>query len=161
LDACQQAAECPDAVFKRFVYLSSSHAARTRKSNTEMHITSSSWNEEAIAAVEAFQKETDATSNDGTIYTGRGITVYAAAKALAEKEVFRYLKEEKPTFTINTLVSNFNLGGVVHPHQVQHPGTPVSIIQRLFQGLLAGDASVLDTLIAPRTLRYAHICTEV
>ena len=126
-----------------------------------MTLDAKSWNDEAIAKVQAMSKQSTSTQASESIYAGMGITIYSAAKALSEKEIWNYSKANPERgFKIVSIVPNFNIGAPLHKKQVEQPGTPVRVMQRQFGGLLEGDMDVMDTIIPARRMRslssYRH-----
>lgn len=160
LAACDKESAKENSKFTRFVYLSSSHAVRTRKTGVVQHIDASSWNEEAVQRVLGPQAESAAplVTKDPkapqSIYDGIAIAIYSAAKVLSEKEVWKHVSQQgdKLPYTVNALIPNFNIGGTVHLKQVQEPGKPVSVMRLMFEGLIAGNAHMQDSVIPPRNL---------
>lgn len=76
---------------KAVVYTSSSCAAASPVPNVKSHIDIDSWNENAVK-----------TAWDPPPYTAERIMpVYAASKALAEQESWKFMKERKPEFVFN------------------------------------------------------------
>jgi nucleoside-diphosphate-sugar epimerase len=76
---------------KRFVFTSSSTAATLPKPEKEFTIYKDSWDDEAIKLAQGSEPD--------------GFTVYAARKTLAEKEVWKWVEENKPSFVVNAGVS--------------------------------------------------------
>lgn len=76
---------------KAVVYTSSSWAAASPAPNVKYHIDSNLWNETAISS-----------AWDPPPYGAERIMpVYAASKALAERECWKFMKEQKPSFSFN------------------------------------------------------------
>jgi len=86
---------------KRFVYTSSSTAAVKAVCNKRFTVDSNSWNDEDIEA-----------AHKPPPYEGRGYTVYSASKAEAEKAVWEFVKEQKPSFVTNSILPNCNFGEI-------------------------------------------------
>jgi len=86
---------------KSFVYTSSSTAAVKPVSNKRFTVDSNSWNEEDIEA-----------AHKPPPYDGRAFTVYSASKAEAEKAVWGFVKEQKPSFITNSILPNCNFGEI-------------------------------------------------
>ena len=101
LNALSAAAKQPS--IKRFIYTSSSTAITQPKPNLEFTISTDNWNEEAIADAWAPPPYT----------TDRSFIVYGASKTQAEQEVWKYVAEKKPTFTVNSVLPNLNLGPIL------------------------------------------------
>lgn len=90
LNALRSAAKEPGV--KRFVLTSSSTAAYSPRPGVAFDITEKSWNEEAVAEAWA----------DPPYDESRGLAVYAASKTQSEQAVWKWVKEEKPDFVVNT-----------------------------------------------------------
>lgn len=83
---------------KRVVYTSSSVTTTLPKPGVEFVIEENTWNDESIEKAWAPPPYERSRSWD----------VYAAIKASTEKEMWKFVKEQKPSFTLNTVVSNFD-----------------------------------------------------
>ena len=92
---------------KRFVYTSSSAAASRPKPNTKFHIDQTTWNEDDVAKAWEPPPYTD----------DRSWAVYGASKTQAEKECWRFVKEERPGFVLNTVLPNFVTGEILSSKQ--------------------------------------------
>jgi nucleoside-diphosphate-sugar epimerase len=96
----------------RGVMTSSSGAATAPIPGKEFSIDSSTWNEASV-------KEAWAPPP----YEGmeRRLAVYYAAKTQSEQAAWKFMKEEKPGFVLNTVLPNANFGPVVsEEHQGYH-----------------------------------------
>ncbi|KAJ3547636.1 hypothetical protein NM208_g1419 [Fusarium decemcellulare] len=105
-------AACAEPTVQRFVFTSSAMAANTSHPGTPgIKVTDESWNEDAITKAWAGPPYTIERAND----------VYAASKALAEQEVWKYYRKhqnERPDLVINTVLPNYNIGRLIDPiHQ--------------------------------------------
>ncbi|KAL7779697.1 hypothetical protein CFE70_009713 [Pyrenophora teres f. teres 0-1] len=105
LKACAKTPSC-----KRFVFTSSSIAATFPRPNVEFSIDETSYNDEAMEVV---RKEPGK----------EGLFVYAALKTEAEKAVWKWTKENKPAFVVNTVLPNANFGRVLVPEHQGYPST--------------------------------------
>ena len=96
LKSCAKTASC-----KRFVFTSSSIAATFPRPNVDFSIDETSYNNEAM---EILSKEPGK----------EGLFVYAALKTETEKAVWKWTKENKPEFVVNTIVGRISchLGNV-------------------------------------------------
>lgn len=47
----------------------------------------------------------------------KGLITYCASKVLAEKACWEFIRQEKPHFTLNSVVPNFNTGPSIYPTQ--------------------------------------------
>jgi nucleoside-diphosphate-sugar epimerase len=84
---------------KRFVLTSSAASCSSPHPGKEFNISSKTWNDDDVEA--AWRPPP---------YTGRGWTVYAASKTLAERALWEFIQEKKPHFTANAVLPNLNLG---------------------------------------------------
>lgn len=108
---------------QRFVLTSSSAAALLPKPNDPVTVTTESWNDETVAY-----------ATRGPPYEPeRAYPVYAAAKTLAEKEAWRFVRETRPGFTFNTVLPNINFGASLDIRNQGHPSTSGLVVE-LFQG---------------------------
>lgn len=70
------------------------------------------WNDTAVAlATDPIQFAT--VPDDAA----KGLITYCASKVLGEKACWDYMRQQKPHFTLNTVVPNFNTGPSLHPTQ--------------------------------------------
>ncbi|RDA94647.1 hypothetical protein CP533_2432 [Ophiocordyceps camponoti-saundersi (nom. inval.)] len=51
-----------------------------------------------------------------------GIAVYAASKALAERECWRFMEDERPSFVLNAVLPNCNIGRILYKEQPASTG---------------------------------------
>ncbi|KAI9659492.1 MAG: putative secondary metabolism biosynthetic enzyme [Bathelium mastoideum] len=103
----ETAAKSKDPPVKRFVFTSSNQAALNRTFGKEFTIDGSIWNESAVeAAWKPPPYEPD-----------RIWDVYSALKTQSEQEIWRFGREEKPEFIINSVLPCFNVGPIFHPKQ--------------------------------------------
>ncbi|RCI17269.1 hypothetical protein L249_3151, partial [Ophiocordyceps polyrhachis-furcata BCC 54312] len=97
---------------KRFVFTSSSAAVTPYTRNKRSYVDSTSWNEREIEDAWAPPPYND----------DRKLAVYAASKALAEKECWRFVQEEKPAFVLNTVLPNCTIGRILSKEQPASTG---------------------------------------
>ncbi|KAI4104159.1 MAG: hypothetical protein L6R37_003420 [Teloschistes peruensis] len=127
-NALRAAARSPSV--KRFIYTSSCAACTAPIANKAFHVTDQTWNEADIALAWAPPP-----------YTGeRRLAVYAASKTLAEKECWRFVKEEKPGFVLNAVLPNCNIGRILCREQ---PASTGGWYKRLWD---SNDAAMLHLL---------------
>lgn len=86
LNALKASAKVPG--LKRFIFTSSSFAATQPKPEKKFTITTESYNDEAVER--ARKPNAD------------GETVYSASKVEAERAIFKWVKENKPSLIVNT-----------------------------------------------------------
>lgn len=93
---------------KRFVMTSSSTAAASPQPNKIFTIDSKTWNEEAVKAAWAPPP-----------YEGlqRRLDVYSASKTQSEQAAWKFMREEKPGFSLNAVLPNMNIGKILHEDQ--------------------------------------------
>lgn len=84
----------------RFVYTSSSVAITIPKPDVKFTISTNDWNDEDV----------EAAWKPGPYGPERALPVYAASKTQAEQAMWQFVKEEKPSFTLNTVLPNANFG---------------------------------------------------
>lgn len=83
LEACAK-----QSSMKRFVYASSSFAATQPKPDVDFRTATDAYNDEAVAR----NQEPGAD----------GETVYSASKAEADRAIYRWVKENKPSLVVNS-----------------------------------------------------------
>ncbi|KAL8951035.1 MAG: hypothetical protein Q9183_007487, partial [Haloplaca sp. 2 TL-2023] len=114
---------------KRFVYTSSSAAATAPIANKKFHVDTSTWNDADVEAAWAPPPYTE----------DRKLAVYAASKTLAEKECWRFMREEKPAFVLNAVLPNCNIGRILSEEQPASTGG-------WYKKMWEGDAEILVLL---------------
>jgi nucleoside-diphosphate-sugar epimerase len=134
----------PQAVQETLVVLK---AAQAEASVKAVVLTSSSmaavtWNAKGTFTKDSYNEEYIKLAWDASFeHPGKMFIVYAAAKAQAEKAAWKYVEEEKPHYTLNTVLPAANFGPAVVYEKQGHPSTggwPKS----LFEGDLAPISSV-------------------
>lgn len=88
---------------KRFVYTSSSTAASAPIPNKKFTIDANTWNEAQVKEAWApppYQDE-------------RAWAVYGASKTEGEQAVWKFVKEQKPSFVANSILPNCNFGKIL------------------------------------------------
>jgi nucleoside-diphosphate-sugar epimerase len=114
---------------KRFVYTSSSAAVTAPIVNKKFHVDVSTWNDADVEAAWASPPYND----------DRKLAVYAASKTLAEKECWRFIREEKPAFILNAVLPNCNIGRILSKEQPASTGG-------WYKKMWEGDAETLKLL---------------
>lgn len=99
------------AGIERFVYTSSSFAVTQPKPSVAFTVDESTFNEEAVQAVQRKGKEAG------------GATVYAASKVEVERAMQKWRDESKATIVVNCVNPNGNLGPVLQPQYQGYPTT--------------------------------------
>lgn len=113
VNAVSAAAKQPS--IKRFVYTSSSAAITAAKPGVEFTISTHRWNDEDVAKAWA----------PPPYNQDRSMSVYGASKTQAEQEVWKFVREQKPGFVLNTVLPNFNMGTILSDQQSASTGAAV------------------------------------
>ncbi|GKT89980.1 aldehyde reductase II [Colletotrichum tofieldiae] len=111
---------------ERFVYTSSSGAAAMPRPGVPYVVTPETYNHQAVEI---------AYSGKGPGGMAGGYIAYSAAKTKAELELWRWYREEKPGFVLNSIVPNAALGKVLLPEHQGFP-TAVGVLKNLWEGKL-------------------------
>lgn len=112
----QVAAKSTQPSVKRFVLTSSNRAAYPPIIGKEVTIDSSWWNESAV----------EAAWRPPPYEPDRIWDVYSALKTQTEQELFKFAREEKPGFIVNSVLPCFTIGPILHPKQ---PGSTGKWVQ--------------------------------
>lgn len=107
---------------QRFVYTSSSMAMCMPQPDVEVTISTDDWND---AQVEAAWKPPP-------YEVARGFVVYAASKTQAEQALWKFAKEQKPRFVLNTVLPNMNFGEIFSDKQ---PAQTAAWVRDLYNGI--------------------------
>lgn len=83
---------------RSFVYTSTAAAAVRPVVNKVFHVTAKDWNQADI--------------DDAWGLTPNPATVYGASKTQSEQAAWKFVKENKPSFTFNSILPNLNTGEV-------------------------------------------------
>lgn len=125
LNVLEAAAKEPSV--KRVVLTSSSTAAASPQPNVEFTMDSATWNETAVKAAWAPPP-----------YEGlqRRLDVYSASKTEGEQAAWKFMKDKKPNFILNTVLPNANLGKILSPEHQGYPSTAgwIKALWNGFQG---------------------------
>lgn len=116
VNAAESAAKQPSV--KRFVYTSSSTAITSARPNEKFEISVEDWNTKAIE--EAWQPP--------PYEQNRAWTVYGASKTQAEQAIWKFAKEKKPSFMVNAVLPNTNMGEILNKEQFASTGEWVKSI---------------------------------
>jgi nucleoside-diphosphate-sugar epimerase len=92
---------------KRFVFTSSDRAISSVLNGKEVTIDSTIWNEAAVQRA----------WRPAPFELDRIWDVYEALKTQTEQEVWKFSREEKPTFVVNSVLPTFNVGPILHAKQ--------------------------------------------
>ena len=106
---------------KRFVYTSSSSAITAPKLNVEFTISTDDWNTDQV----------EETWKPPPYEQGREWVVYAASKTQAEQAMWKFVKEHKPGFVLNTVLPNTNFGEILSDKQ---PASTGSWVKSIYNG---------------------------
>lgn len=123
---------------KRFVYTSSSQAATDPIPNKEFTIDSNTWHDSCIEEAWAPPPYADE----------RKWAVYAASKTEAEKALWKFAKEQKPGFVVNSILPNANFGTIL-------AGGPAVTTAMWVKSLYDGDVEHVKG-IPPRKSRLSN-----
>ncbi|KAL8763274.1 MAG: hypothetical protein Q9203_007427 [Teloschistes exilis] len=118
-NAASAAAKEPS--IKRFVFTSSSVAiANSQLNDPSFHVTNTGWNDSAIEQAWAPPPYTP----------DRSFIAYCASKAQAEREMWKFVSEEKPGWTLNCVLPDLNIGTILHEQQRASTGECIRSIYR-------------------------------
>ena len=106
---------------QRFVYTSSATALTKVRPNEAFHISNTLWNEADIAEAQAPPPYEDA----------HAWPVYGASKALAEKELWKFVEEKKPHFVVNAILPDCNFGSILVKGM---PSSTAGCVTALYKG---------------------------
>ncbi|KAI1116065.1 aldehyde reductase [Nemania sp. NC0429] len=121
LEAMESAAK--EKSVKRFVLTSSSSAALIPKPNDPKTVTTDTWNDETVTWV----------YRDPPYEPERAYPVYAASKTLSEQAAWKFVREQKPGYILNTVLPNMNFGASLDSVNQGHPSTS-GRLAALFKG---------------------------
>lgn len=119
--ALRAAARVPSV--KRFVLTSSLSAALLAEPDVRGTITADTWNDRSVEA--AFQPP--------PYEAERFLQAYGASKTLSEREAWKFVREEKPGFVLNSVLPTTNFGPSLDPLSQGHP-TTAGMLAALFKG---------------------------
>lgn len=109
---------------KEVVFTSSIMAATFPSPGNDTRVDKDTWNDAA----------TQAAYSPPPYTQERGLATYSASKVAAEKELWRFVKEQKPHFVVNSV----NPAGIIgEPLHKKHADTPVAWIPQVYLGNLA------------------------
>lgn len=97
---------------KRFVFTSSSTAIAAPKPNVEFTISTANWNDEQV----------EAAWKPPPYEAERAWATYGASKTQAEQAMWKFVKEHKPGFVLNTVLPNANMGQILSDQQPASTG---------------------------------------
>uniref|UniRef100_UPI003D264B92 ketoreductase n=1 Tax=Sporidiobolus salmonicolor TaxID=5005 RepID=UPI003D264B92 len=121
LNALRAAAATPSV--KRFVLTSSMMAAIVPKPNVPgIYLDEKSWNLESIDKAVTLPES----------HKEKGLWVYAASKTMAEMLAWHFMDENKPHFTLNTVLPAYTIGTIFDPET--QSGSTSGIVMKLFNG---------------------------
>ena len=119
VNAAESAAKQPS--IKRFVFTSSSTAITTPRPNEKFEVDVKDWNTSAI------EKAWEAPP-----YTQERMwSVYGASKTQAEQAIWKFAKDKKPGFVVNTVLPNTNTGEILSDKQ---PASTGAFVRSIYQG---------------------------
>ncbi|KAF2104756.1 NAD(P)-binding protein [Rhizodiscina lignyota] len=139
LNVIRAAAKQP--TIKRFVYTSSSAAALGPKVNEEITLTQESWNEEDAEFVHG-------PSPSGPFLPMR---VYAASKVKTEQALWKFMEEEKPGFTLTSVLPEPSLGRILHQAQIDQANEGLRVLSANYPRIVyAGHLNAIKDFLPPR-----------
>ena len=106
---------------KRFVYTSSSTAITAPKPNVEFTLSTDNWNDEQVE--EAWKPP--------PYEPERAWATYGASKTQAEQAMWKFVKEQKPGFILNTVLPNTNFGEILSDKQ---PASTGGWVKKIYDG---------------------------
>jgi hypothetical protein len=127
---------------KSFLYTSSSTAATNPYPNKKFHISKDSWNDKAVEDAWA----------PAPYEPSRAWAVYGASKMQGEKEVWKWTEENKPHFSVNSVLPNANFGEILDPEN-QSASTAGWI-----RAMASGSFEKIKS-IPPREFCWPTVCT--
>jgi nucleoside-diphosphate-sugar epimerase len=107
---------------KRFVYTSSSNAATRPLTGEPRHVDTSSWNDDIL-------EEAWAPPPYGP---DRAYAVYAASKVACERAAWAFMRDQRPEFTLNTVLPNYTSGIILQPLSVPGAGSTARWVRDVF-----------------------------
>jgi len=125
------------ASVKAFVLTSSSWATKSAESNIEEYIDTNSWNDEAVKLA----WDTSKTNKPPT-------TVYSASKVEAERSLWKWAKENDPTFVINAVLPSTTFGGILNPEKQGIPST-AGFLQMFYNAQKVEDVQFAMAFVKP------------
>ncbi|KAM0288729.1 hypothetical protein ACHAPQ_008174 [Fusarium lateritium] len=136
LTVCRSAAKEPS--IQRFVLAAGLWSSVWPKPGDSSTITEDTWNEDLVKLAKA----------PPPYELSRMLAVYLAARVDAEKAVWKYVKDEKLPWVVNTVAPCWLLGAPLHP---RHYGPmPTQLLQQLYLGKT-------DALTENTTVYYTHV----
>ncbi|KAH8898422.1 NAD(P)-binding protein [Thozetella sp. PMI_491] len=103
---------------KEFVFMSSCTAAANADADTVVHVERDTWNEAALQAAWAPPPYGPA----------QGFIVYMASKVAAEKALWKFVDEQKPQFSVNSVCPYGVMGEPLHKNYVRSTGAFIPLI---------------------------------
>ncbi|KAL8788941.1 MAG: hypothetical protein Q9195_007057 [Heterodermia aff. obscurata] len=116
VNALEAAAKTPSV--KRFVYTSSSSAITAPKPNEKFEVKTENWNTEDV----------ETAWKPPPYEPTRNWAVYGASKVQSEQAVWKFAKEKKPDFVVNSVLPNFNMGEILSEKQPASTGAAVKAL---------------------------------
>lgn len=120
---------------KRVVFTSSSVAARIPVVGDDTRVVRDTWNDAAVQAAWA----------PPPYEASRGMYTYAASKVAAEKELWKFVDEQKPHYIVNVIAPSGITGEPLHKKHSDSPGAWVTTVFK-------GDKASLDVYPACKSL---------
>lgn len=115
-------AAAKESSIKELVYTGSQLAVMSSYKGNKTHVVRDTWNDAMVEVAWA----------PPPYGPDRAFPVYAASKVAAEKEVWRFVSEEKPHFTVNVVSPSAIIGRPLHK---KHADSPIAWITHLWNGV--------------------------
>jgi nucleoside-diphosphate-sugar epimerase len=133
---------------KHFVLTSSSYACFFPRPNVELDISEDRWNEESVEKAYSLA-ETDPL---------KPWHVYAASKVLIERAAWKFMQEEQPAFSMNTIMPNATFGPILDPAQ---PTSTAGMLKGLFEGNWAAFSGILPRKSSFTLIVCKHVIDSI
>lgn len=104
-----------EASVERFVLTSSYSALVYPHPNQRIRVTTETWNEESVSIAKNLPKDI----SDGQ----KGFAVYCASKTKGEQAMWNWVKQNKPSFVVNSVLPGGNFGRVLDVKNQGYPST--------------------------------------
>lgn len=121
---------------RSIVYTSDSFAALLPQPNQRVDVTALTYNEESVAVARDLVRAEQirrAAWDPSTVYE---LNIYAAAKVAAERAIWQFVEDHKPSFQVAAILPNVNIGASIYRLPLSSTGT-------FIPKLLEGDTSAL------------------
>jgi len=128
-----------EPLMKAFVYTSSIVAATMGIPGNNTHVGRDTWNEEAVKLAWA----------PAPYEPARGMIVYSASKTEAEMAIWKFVEEENPQFSVNSICPSNIIG---EPLGKKHLETSYAFLKLLYDGNVAFLAAMPESKFSSNVL---------